>query len=432
MTSLGRFSVLLALCQIFASSSALPADSTSSEVHAEILREIEEDLERSQEQDQWAEPLTEEEFNAAVELDDETEDEEEEGGKAAMNSGKSEGDIVREGETGSTSGVSQNAHTRVPKWENQKIAYKLTNDFSGNERKIIARAFQHYHDHTCLKFVGQTNELYYLKFFKGNGCYSYIGRVAPRGQELSLGKGCVHAGTAMHEIMHALGFGHEQSRSDRDKHVRILLDNVKKGMEHNFKKLQPHQEDTLGAPYDTCSIMHYGTDYFTKNGRPTIEVIQRGSCRIGMSENFSDIDLKKINTLYKCKGYPTTTKTTYPPANCNGGDDCCTDSNPCAISEGDCDSFSDCQGDLDCGVNNCPRLHSSFEPEDDCCFVPTKTGCDGGNSCCTETNKCWVGEGDCDDNHDCQEGLQCGNANCHWDQDNCGFFCVKDDCCARY
>jgi len=376
MTSLGRFSVLLALCQIFASSSALPADSTSSEVHAEILREIEEDLERSQEQDQWAEPLTEEEFNAAAELGNETEEEEEEGRNATMNSGKSEGDIVREGETGSTSGVSQNAHTQVPKWENQKIAYKLTNDFSGNERKIIARAFQHYHDHTCLKFVGQTNEQYYLKIFKGRGCYSYIGRVVPRGQELSLGSGCVHAGTAMHEIMHALGFGHEQSRSDRDQHVRILFDNIKKGMESNFKKLKPHKEDNLGAPYDTCSIMHYGKNDFTKNGKPTIEVIKRGSCRIGQREHLDDIDLIKINTLYKCKGYPTTypttPKTTYPP---------------------------------------------------------TKTGCDGGNSCCTETNKCWVGEGDCDNDDDCQDGLQCGTNNCSWDQHRAWF--IQDDCCAR-
>jgi len=45
-----------------------------------------------------------------------------------------------------------------------------------------------------------------------------------------LGAGCWHAGTVIHEVMHALGFWHEQSRPDRDNHIRVDLNNVQPGL----------------------------------------------------------------------------------------------------------------------------------------------------------------------------------------------------------
>lgn len=40
-------------------------------------------------------------------------------------------------------------------------------------------------------------------------CWSLIGRVGGE-QKLSLGRGCEQTGTAIHEILHALGVWHEQ------------------------------------------------------------------------------------------------------------------------------------------------------------------------------------------------------------------------------
>ena len=48
-------------------------------------------------------------------------------------------------------------------------------------------------------------------------------------QELSIGEGCNNKGIIMHELMHALGFWHEQARSDRDDYLEVLWENIKKG-----------------------------------------------------------------------------------------------------------------------------------------------------------------------------------------------------------
>ena len=68
-------------------------------------------------------------------------------------------------------------------------------------------------------------------------CYSPVGRqYRKRGmQELSIGEGCNSKGIIMHELMHALGFWHEQARSDRDDYLEVLWENIKKGMFHWLK-----------------------------------------------------------------------------------------------------------------------------------------------------------------------------------------------------
>ena len=44
-------------------------------------------------------------------------------------------------------------------------------------------------------------------------------------------------GTVQHEMLHALGFHHEQSRSDRDDWVKIHWLNIEEGHTHNFVKV---------------------------------------------------------------------------------------------------------------------------------------------------------------------------------------------------
>jgi astacin len=96
------------------------------------------------------------------------------------------------------------------------------------ERSTIARAFLEYQRSTCIVFRPRTTETDYVHIMKGNGCSSHVGRTGG-GQPVILGNGCVFPGIAMHELMHAVGFWHEQSRWDRDEHVNVYIQNISPG-----------------------------------------------------------------------------------------------------------------------------------------------------------------------------------------------------------
>ena len=66
-------------------------------------------------------------------------------------------------------------------------------------------------------------------FYDNFRCYSIVGRDGGR-QDISLGYGCRTKGIAIHELLHTLGFFHEQSRTDRDKHVIIMQYNALDGL----------------------------------------------------------------------------------------------------------------------------------------------------------------------------------------------------------
>ncbi|OWA53009.1 putative High choriolytic enzyme 2 [Hypsibius exemplaris] len=80
------------------------------------------------------------------------------------------------------------------------------------------------------EFIDRTNERNFVTFVNGkDGCHSYIGRIGQQ-QYIHLQRGCVtYFGEVQHEVMHALGFNHEQTRMDRDDFVDIIYDNIISG-----------------------------------------------------------------------------------------------------------------------------------------------------------------------------------------------------------
>jgi len=108
-------------------------------------------------------------------------------------------------------------------------------------------------------------------------------------------------GTILHEMLHTVGFYHEQSRPDRDQHIKINFDNIQKEHEHNFNTEAPEKITYSNTTYDLESIMHYGSNYFAiQNNQSTIIVLNGNQSLIGRKKGFSVIDKIEIERYYGC------------------------------------------------------------------------------------------------------------------------------------
>jgi len=149
-----------------------------------------------------------------------------------------------------------------------------------------------------------------------------IGRVFSGPQDLSLLRPlpnsghCVFKGIVAHELMHAMGIYHEQSRTDRDNFVRIAYENIISGYESNFNIVP--SSSLLGTSYDLLSVMHYESTAFSSNGQPTIIPINSSVNLVNAAYKnaLTNSDVAGIRFLYgrflpsTTNTAPTTTSTT--------------------------------------------------------------------------------------------------------------------------
>ena len=101
-----------------------------------------------------------------------------------------------------------------------------------------------------------TTDVDYIYFrYMANTCAATLGRSSPSFIYIGWCNTQAYIGEVIHEILHTLGFWHEQSRPDRDSYLIYNSRNVKSGMEINFEK--QININSLGSMYDYGSIMHY-------------------------------------------------------------------------------------------------------------------------------------------------------------------------------
>lgn len=168
----------------------------------------------------------------------------------------------------------------------------ISNFLAANLKRIFQRAAIHIADQTCINFVPRTNERDYVRVIRDNGCYSYVGRIGGP-QKMSLPAVCQRFGTFVHEMLHAVGFRHEQARFDRDRYVKIVWENIPPANRHNFVK-HPMR---LGTRYDYYSVMHYSGNAFSRNGKATI-VPKWGGAFIGQRDGMSKGDAAEVNKKF--------------------------------------------------------------------------------------------------------------------------------------
>ncbi|XP_073245943.1 astacin-like metalloprotease toxin 1 [Porites lutea] len=216
--------------------------------------------------------------------------------------------------------IKRNAvRNRQKLWKSRVVPYRISPALY-RAKSVIMAAIKEFHRHTCLRFKPRGKERSWIRFVKRPGCWSRVGKQfsSTGPQLLSVGPGCDKKGIIMHELMHAVGFWHEQSRTDRNKYVEVLWENVAKGQAHNFNKYSHGKLDYLGAMYDFQSLMHYGSRAFSKNGKRTIKALKQPGVEFGQRKGFSETDIQQLNALYDCKtdsSHPWSSWTKFGPCN---------------------------------------------------------------------------------------------------------------------
>ncbi len=106
-------------------------------------------------------------------------------------------------------------------------------------------------------------------------------------------------GTIIHEMLHTIGFYHQQSSYDRDDYVTINWDKIEPGKENNFNKYNDSFVTTFGAPYDYGSVMHYSSRGFSIDGSETM-VPKIPGVNIGQRLKIGQLDAGKVRLMYNC------------------------------------------------------------------------------------------------------------------------------------
>jgi hypothetical protein len=185
------------------------------------------------------------------------------------------------------------------RWEYGIIPYTIASNHP--KKSEIETAIERINRETNLTVLPRNNEEDYVHFPVTSLLNSLVGRFG--GQQNININDRASEGNIIHEIFHAAGMFHEQSRCDRDEYVVVYRGNVSSGNQHNFNKECSGATDAY--EYNFSSIMHYGPHGFSKNGNRTISPRTANPFKwldqyfaMGQRSHISDIDQRTINYMY--------------------------------------------------------------------------------------------------------------------------------------
>lgn len=182
-------------------------------------------------------------------------------------------------------------------WPNSEIPYYV--HVSGTLKAEVEKAIEEFNSQTNIVFVPYNGQKDYIVFTEGKeNCLSYLGKIGGQ-QPIYLSPKC-GKNEITHEIMHALGFVHEQSRSDREKFVEVHFQNIKKEFHAQYDVIPSHLVDYYNGSdflFDYNSVMMYSDSAFAL--QPDLKTMSsRTSEVIEPSRGLSKSDISRVNRLY--------------------------------------------------------------------------------------------------------------------------------------
>lgn len=195
-------------------------------------------------------------------------------------------------ETKATHGVA--APPKLNLWQSSVIPYHIQPNLPNPER--VLEALEHFNQSpiTFVKYSGQPDAIVFEA--REGHCKSYLGRVGGL-QPIWLSDNCDGA-EIVHEVMHALGFIHEQSRIDRSEYLDIVWENIEEQYKAQFTIVPEELMLTAkGTAFDFQSVMLYQpTAFAIKPGLTTMRA--KNNSAITPAQGLSKSDLERLYKFY--------------------------------------------------------------------------------------------------------------------------------------
>lgn len=194
------------------------------------------------------------------------------------------------------------------RWPAGVVPYVIDDDVPEAATRVLA-AIRVWNENTPVRLVPRTNETDYVQFRRRNGfaCSSNVGRIGGR-QFINLPDTCAF-GSVIHEIGHALGLWHTQSRQDRGMFVDVAYPAIDRPNWSQYEQSLTDGDDLGPYPYD--SIMHYSEDGFAVGLTYAMQTVPRG-IPVGQRDGLAPADIDSISRLYG-QTPRRTTVTSNPP-----------------------------------------------------------------------------------------------------------------------
>nr|XP_022309440.1 blastula protease 10-like [Crassostrea virginica] len=190
-------------------------------------------------------------------------------------------------------------------WENGRIPYTIDEKTFEKEpeelkvlKTILSESIEQLSTTTCVNWVKRDSETDYVNIINDSGCYSYVGKIGG-GQPVSMqANGCMTVHTMLHEMLHAMGTEHEQSRSDRAGMTSMIWNNIDSNNLNNFQMGQTSN----AQPYDYKSLMQYELWSFAKDGGKSMSIPDKSLEYLISNKKvaLSLYDIGEINSAYGC------------------------------------------------------------------------------------------------------------------------------------
>lgn len=157
------------------------------------------------------------------------------------------------------------------RWPGGVVPYTINSDLSSSTT-LIRQSMNSIENASGVRFVQRTNQSNYVTFRSSPIERNCTANPGMRGgqQFITLGSGCLVPYVITHEILHALGFKHTHSRSDREQHVIIYWNRIQPDFHSAYEMVNVNTHQNVG-PYDFSSVMHYmGHEFAITEGTRTM------------------------------------------------------------------------------------------------------------------------------------------------------------------